>query len=68
MFIKKESIILIFCNSEEKIMRTWKTNVRLPNGSHQDVFVQADCWSNARAMIEALYGRGSIFSGPWSMN
>ena len=49
-------------------MRTWKTNVRLPNGSHQDVFVQADCWSNARAMIEALYGRGSIFSGPWSMN
>ena len=46
---------------------TWKANVRLPNGLHQEVFVRADSQSNARAMIEAMYGLGCILMGPWSV-
>lgn len=47
--------------------RTFKATVRLPNGLHQEVFIQADSQSNARAMLEAQYGRGSILAGSWSM-
>jgi hypothetical protein len=44
---------------------TWKAVVRLPNGFHQEIRVQADSQGNARAMLEAQYGKGSILSGPW---
>jgi hypothetical protein len=47
--------------------RTFKATVKLPNGLHQEVFVQADSQSNAKAMLEAQYGRGSILAGPWSV-
>jgi hypothetical protein len=47
--------------------RTFKATVRLPNGLHQEVFIEADSQSNARAMLEAQYGRGSILAGPWSL-
>ena len=42
---------------------TWKATIRLLSGNHQEVRVQADSQQNARAMIEAQYGRGSILFG-----
>ena len=45
--------------------RTWKANVRLTNGLHQEVYVVADSQLAARAMIEAMYGSGCILQGPW---
>jgi len=47
--------------------RTFKATVKLPNGLYQEVFIQADTQSNAKAMLEAQYGRGSILAGPWSL-
>ena len=47
---------------------TWKAIVRLSNGFHQEVRIQADSQSNAKAMLEAQYGRDSILSGPWSVH
>ena len=44
--------------------KTYKAKVRLPNGSVQEVRVEADSSLNARAMLEAQYGKGSIFSSP----
>ena len=46
----------------------WRANIRLPNGFHQVVHVHADSQSNARAMLEAQYGRGCILQGPWSVS
>ena len=46
---------------------TWKAVVRLSNGFHQEVRIQADSQSNAKAMLEAQYGTGSVLSGPWSV-
>ena len=46
----------------------WKAVVRLSNGFHQEVRIQADSQSNAKAMLEAQYGRDSILSGPWSVH
>jgi len=46
---------------------TWKAVVRLPNGFHQEIHIQADSQSNARAILETQYGKGSIPSGPWSV-
>jgi hypothetical protein len=45
-------------------MRTWSAKIRLSNGGFQDVYVQADNYFNAVAIIEAQYGRGSIVFGP----
>lgn len=45
-------------------VKTYKAKVKLSNGSVQDVTVQADSPFNARAMLEAQYGTGSIFSFP----
>ena len=45
-------------------MRTWSAKVRLSNGGLQEVYVQADSYLNALAMIESQYGRGSIVFGP----
>ena len=42
---------------------TWKAIVRLANGNQQEVRVMADSQQNARAMIEAQFGRGSILFG-----
>lgn len=44
--------------------KTYKAKVKLPNGSAQDVTVQADSQSNAKSMLEAQYGKGSIISFP----
>jgi len=43
---------------------TWYAIIRLSNGNRQRVSVLADNQINARLMIEAQYGRGSIISGP----
>lgn len=42
----------------------WKARITLPKVGQQDVFVQADNQSEAKAMIEAQYGKGCIISGP----
>lgn len=44
--------------------QTFTAKIRLPNGALQDVTVQADTIFNAKAMLEAQYGKGSIFMGP----
>jgi hypothetical protein len=43
---------------------TFKATIRLKNGAVQEITVQADTYFNAKAMIEAQYGKGSIFTGP----
>ncbi len=43
---------------------TFYARVKLPNNSTQVITVQASTYSNARAMIEAQYGKGSIVGGP----
>jgi hypothetical protein len=45
-------------------MKTWSAKVRLSSGGFQEVYVQADNHFNALAMIDSLYGRGSIVFGP----
>ena len=47
---------------------TWKAVLKLSNGFHQEVRIQADSQSNAKAMLEAQYDRDSILSGPWSVH
>ena len=42
---------------------TWRATIRLPNANQQEVRVMADSQANARAMLEAKYGRGSIVFG-----
>jgi len=46
--------------------KTWKANIRLTNGLHQQIRVQADSLAAAHAMIEAMYGKGCLLQGPWS--
>jgi hypothetical protein len=43
---------------------SWSAIIRLSNGNRQRVSVLADNQINARLMIEAQYGKGSIISGP----
>jgi hypothetical protein len=43
---------------------TWYATIRLANGNQQRVTVRADSYFNARMMIEAQFGRGSIIFGP----
>jgi hypothetical protein len=45
-------------------MKEWKARIKLPNGSQQVIYVQADNQSNAKQMIEAQYGKGSIIGVP----
>jgi hypothetical protein len=47
---------------------TWYAIIRLANGNPQKVAVHADNWMNARMMIEAQFGTGSIVSGPHRLN
>jgi len=42
--------------------QTYKARVRLPNGQSQEVTVQADSQSNAKAMLEAQYGKQNILT------
>jgi hypothetical protein len=43
---------------------TWYAIIRFANGNQQRVTVPTDNQINARLMIEAQYGRGTIISGP----
>jgi hypothetical protein len=43
---------------------TYKARIRLSNGTHQEVRVQADSPGNAKAMLEAQYGKGNVVTGP----
>lgn len=49
---------------EDWMTVTWWAVIRLTNGNQQRIEIGADSQSNARQMIEAQYGRGSIQSGP----
>jgi len=55
--------IILQHRGENMSATTWKAVVRLPNGNQQEVRVMADSQINARQMIEAQYGRGSIIFG-----
>lgn len=46
-------------------LHTYKGRVKLSNGKIEEVRVQASDSNNARAMIEAQYGKGNINSGPF---
>ena len=43
--------------------KTYKAKIKLKTG-YQEVTVQADNSFNAKAMLEAQYGKGCIFTGP----
>ena len=43
--------------------RTYKAKIRLKSGI-QEVTVQADNYFKAKEMLEAQYGKRSIYSGP----
>ena len=43
---------------------TYEAHIRLPNGVHQRVTVEASSPGNAKSMIEAQYGVGCVRSGP----
>jgi hypothetical protein len=45
----------------------WKSVVWLPNEFPQEIRIQADGQSYAKAMLEAHFGKGSILCGPWSV-
>ena len=47
---------------------TWKAVLKLSNGFHQEIHIQADSQSNAKAILEAQFGKGRILSGPWSVS
>jgi hypothetical protein len=47
---------------------TWYATIRLANGNQQRVEVRADNYFNARLMIEAQFGSGSIMFGPHRLN
>lgn len=51
-------------NTEELDMKQWKARIKLENGTQQVVYVYADSQLNARYMIEAQYGKGSIIGVP----
>lgn len=44
--------------------KTYKAKVKLPNGSWQDVTVQADNAYKAKGMLEALWGKGNLWGPP----
>ena len=49
---------------EDWMTVTWWAIIRLASGNQQRIEIGADSQINARQMIEAQYGRGSIQSGP----
>jgi hypothetical protein len=40
----------------------WKARTRFSNGSSQEGVIEADNYFNAKAMLEAQYGAGSVIS------
>jgi hypothetical protein len=56
--------VAIFDRRRAVATKTFKAKIKLTNGSVQEVKVQADSFFNAKAMLEAQYGKGSIFIGP----
>lgn len=48
-------------------MPTYKGQVRLPNKFTQYVTVQADTQSNAKAMLEATYGKSNVIVSPYKI-
>ena len=44
--------------------RTYEATIRLEEGGIQKVIIKADIPLNAKKMIEAEYGVGSILTGP----
>ncbi len=45
--------------------QTYKARIKIGNGGgSQEVTVQADTTYNAKKMLEAQYGKGSIIFGP----
>jgi len=45
-------------------MRQWKARIKLANGNQQVIHVHADSQLNAKYMIEAQFGKGSIIGVP----
>jgi hypothetical protein len=45
-------------------MHEYQFKIKLSNGGIQNVVVQAQNSSNAKALVEAQYGKGCIISGP----
>jgi hypothetical protein len=44
--------------------KKYQAKIKLPNGSVQNVTVEADTNINAKAMLEAQYGKGSVIVSP----
>lgn len=49
---------------EDRTMKQWKARIKLANGNQQVVYVQANSQLNAKYMLEAQYGKGSIIGVP----
>jgi len=47
-----------------KLTRIWRAIIRLRSGLTQAIHIEADDYFRAKALIETLYGQGSIFQGP----
>jgi hypothetical protein len=45
------------------VTKTWKAKIKIGSGI-QEVTVQADSFFKAKEMLEAQYGKGSIWMGP----
>jgi len=50
------------------MLLSWYAIIRLENGNQQRIDVRADNQTNARLMIQAQFGAGSIISGPHRVN
>ena len=40
--------------------KTYDARVRLPNGCSQHITIQASGYFNAKAMLESMFGKGSV--------
>jgi hypothetical protein len=43
---------------------TFIATIRFPNGATQQVQIEADDTFKAKMMLEAQYGKGSVYTGP----
>lgn len=41
--------------------KRWEGKIRLPNGNRQTVTVEAESSSNAKALLEAQYGKANVY-------
>lgn len=59
-----EAVWHVISNLED-FMKTWKARVKpAGSGASMEVQVQAKSYFDAKAMLEAKYGKGSITNGP----